>query len=138
MKDLILLVADKNAQFALRGALRRAEALGIRPITIESDVHSGRDGGARKTGHELLALRRHQFRHALLVLDFEGSGTDCEDPVELETELDRQLKPVWGERAKAIVIEPELDSWVWGSDNAVGEVMDWPSGTGVRDWFPKH
>jgi hypothetical protein len=135
MKDLILLVADKNAQFAIRGALDRAPALKIRPITFDFVVHSGRDGGARKTGHELLTLQRRQFGHALLVLDFEGSGTECSDAVELEAELDQRLKPVWGDRAKAIVIEPELDSWVWGSDNAIGEVIDWPPGTGVRDWL---
>jgi hypothetical protein len=32
MKDLVLLVADKNAQFVLKGALLRPEALGIRRI----------------------------------------------------------------------------------------------------------
>jgi hypothetical protein len=135
MKDLILLVADKNAQFALRGALNRPKALGIRPITFDSDVHSGRDGGARKTGPELLALRRHQFRRALLALDFEGSGTECTDAVALEAQLDHRLRSAWGERAKAIVIEPELDAWVWGSDNVVAGVIEWPAGTGIRDWL---
>jgi hypothetical protein len=48
MKDLILVVADKNMHFALRGALNRPEALGIRPITVEFFVHPGRDGGVRK------------------------------------------------------------------------------------------
>ncbi len=58
MKDLILVVADKNMHFALRGALNRPEALGIRPITVEFLVHPGRDGGVRKGGAELLALKR--------------------------------------------------------------------------------
>lgn len=35
MKDLVLVVADKNMHFALRGALSRPEAMGIRPITVE-------------------------------------------------------------------------------------------------------
>ena len=35
MKDLVILVADKNAQFALKGALGRPEALGIGPIEYE-------------------------------------------------------------------------------------------------------
>jgi hypothetical protein len=74
MKDLLLLVADKNAHFALNGALARPAALGIKEINFEVRVHVGRDGGARKSGPEMLALERRRFSHALLVLDFEASG----------------------------------------------------------------
>jgi hypothetical protein len=31
------------------------------------------------------------------------------------------------------VIEPELDVWVWGADNAVETVIEWPSGKKVRE-----
>lgn len=101
MKDLALLVADKNAQFALRGALQRSEALGIRPIEFEFRVHPGRDGGARKSGPEVLALERRRFRHALLVFDFEGSGTDLPDALALEAQLDDRLQARWSGAAKA-------------------------------------
>ena len=132
MKNLVLLVADKNAQFALKGALSRPEALGIRPIEFEFLVHPGRDGGTRKSGPEVLALERRRFQHALLVLDFEGSGTDSKA---LEAQLDGRLSGHWKEAAKSIVIEPELDVWVWGADNAVEVAIEWPAGKGVRDWL---
>ena len=32
MKDLVILAADKDLEFALRGMLSRPEALGIRPV----------------------------------------------------------------------------------------------------------
>lgn len=135
MKDLVLLVADKNTHFALKGALGRPEALGIHPIECEFRVHPGRDGGTRKTGTEVLALERRRFRHGLLVLDYEGSGTEQPDAVALEAELDGRLRTQWNGQAKAIVIQPELDVWVWGSDNAVEEVIGWPPGERVRDWL---
>jgi hypothetical protein len=135
MKDLVLLVADKNMHFALKGALGRPEALGIHPIEFEFRVHPGRDGGTRKTGPEVLALERRRFRHGLLVLDYEGSGTEQPNAVGLETQLDGRLRTWWKEQAKAIVIQPELDVWVWGSDNAVEEVINWPLAKGVRDWL---
>ncbi|MEI7939189.1 MAG: hypothetical protein WCK27_21095, partial [Verrucomicrobiota bacterium] len=128
MKDLVLLVADKNAHFALKGALGRPEALGIRPIEFEFRVHPGRDGGTRRTGPEMLALERRRFKHALLVLDFEGCGTDLPNATELEAQLDGRLSTHWKEAAKSIVIEPELDVWVWGADNAVEAVIEWPAG----------
>jgi len=135
MKDLFILVADKNAEFALKGALARPEALGIRSVEFEIRTHPGRDGGTRKTGPELLALQRRQYHHGLLMLDFEGSGTDLEDAVALENQMDERLKNHWNNNAKAIVIEPELDVWIWGSDNAVEASIEWPVGKGVREWL---
>jgi hypothetical protein len=135
MKDLFILVADKNAEFALKGALARPEALGIRPIEFEIRTHPGRDGGTRKTGPELLATQRRQYRHGLLIFDFEGSGTDLADAVALERQLNGRLGNQWKSAAKAIVIEPELDIWIWGSDNAVEASIEWPAGKGVREWL---
>lgn len=119
MNDLIILVADKNMKFTLRGALSRPHALGIRPVQCTFREHSERDGGVRMTGPELLALERIRFEHALLVMDFEGSGTRANEATALEAELDKRLYPTWGGNAKAIAIEPELDVWMWGSDNAL-------------------
>jgi hypothetical protein len=65
------------------------------------------------------------FSHALLVLDHEGSGAGALDALALETQLDEQLKSTWGDRAKAIVITPEVDIWMWGSDKQVGGDFHW-------------
>lgn len=132
MKDLVIVAADKNAEFAIGGALRRPHAAGIRSIDFEIKVHPGRDGGARKDGVAMLALEKGRFGHGLLILDFDGCGTRLSSAIELEAELDRSLEVRWGRNAKAIAIEPELDVWAWGSDNAMGEILDWPPGTTIR------
>ena len=74
MQDLVVLVADKNMQFALRGVLERPQALGIRPVSYEFRTHPGRDGGVRASGPEVMAGEHSRFRHALVLLDFDGSG----------------------------------------------------------------
>ncbi len=134
-----MLVADKNAQFALQGVMERPEALGIRRIDFEFRVHVGRDGGARRTGPEILALEHQRFSHALLVLDFEGCGTDLLTGSDLEKQLDCRLRPRWADRAKSVVIEPELDAWMWGSDNgsdnAIEETIGWRSDKSIRQWL---
>lgn len=132
--DLFVLVADKNVHFALEGALARPEAIGIRPISRQIRVHSGRDGGCRTTGVDILALERRLHDAFLLVFDFEGCGGDCE-AVELEAQLDAQLQERVGLKSKAIVIEPEADIWVWGSDNVLSEIFEWPLDVGPRDWL---
>lgn len=135
MKDLLLLVADKNMQFALKGALPRSASLEIRAIEFDFIVHSGRDGGVRKTGSDLLCLERSQYSHGLLVLDFEGCGTDHVTALDLEAELNDRLRPLWNGQARAIVIDPELDIWMWGGDYAVQQVIGWPRPERLRDWL---
>ncbi len=135
MKDLIVLVADKDMQFALQGGLERPESLGTRRVSFDFRQHPGRDGGARSSGAQVLALEKARFSHALWVLDHEGSGAGELDALALEFELDKQLKPAWGGQAKAIVIAPELDIWMWGSDNKLAEVLKWPLQKSIRDWL---
>ncbi len=135
MQDLVLLVADKNMQFALQGALSRPEALGIRPILYEFRSHLGRDGGVRTSGSRILAGERNRFRHALMLLDFEGCGTSWLDPIALEQDLDEQIRAVWNDDGKSIVIAPEVDVWLWGSDNALRDVFEWPLQEAMRDFL---
>ncbi len=134
MLDLVILAADKNAQFALRGGLRRSEAMGTRAIEFECIVHPQRDSGVRKSGADILRLKRNGARHALLVLDYEGCGSDL-SPSELEKHLDQRLATDWGDRAKAIVITPEVDIWIWGSDNALEPLLKWNLPHGIRAWL---
>jgi hypothetical protein len=135
MKDLILLVADKNMQYALKGGLERSKGLNIRSITFDFLIHPQHDPGVRTTGVEMLRHVHSQYNHALLILDFEGSGSKTSDALELEGELDQSLEPLWHARAKAIVIAPELDIWMWGSDNAIEPLSGKPDGKGIRLWL---
>ena len=128
------MVADKSMQFSLQGGLERPRSLGIYPIKFDFRQHPGRDGGTRTSGAQLLALERNRFSHALLVLDHEGSGSR-ETPLELERSLDEQLAETWGEYGKAIVISPELDVWMWGSDNKLSEILRWPKPEPIRQWL---
>lgn len=134
MNDLTLVVADKNMHFALRGALNRPEALGIRPVSFDFLVHPGRDGGVRKEGPELLALKRSSSRHGLIVLDHEGCGA-TQSAVELEQELDRRVNLAWGGGGGALVIEPELDVWMWGTENALKSALGWNKSGSIREWL---
>jgi hypothetical protein len=94
----------------------------------------GRDGGVRSTGAEL-AREAPRFRHALMLLDFHGCGREHESPLTLEATLDGHLQEVWGERAKSLVIFPEVDVWLWGADNVLRESLHWSHAAPIRDWL---
>jgi hypothetical protein len=133
VKDLIVLVADKNMEYTIRAGLERPRSLGIRPVTFEVLQHVQRDAGVRSTGPELIRLMRRTFSHSLIVLDYDGSGAQ-ESAEELEARLDRELRSVWASDAKAIAIVPELEAWIWGSDNALKPVLAWPHEVSIRTW----
>jgi hypothetical protein len=69
------------------------------------------------------------------VLDLEGSGRDAIGAGALEAELDAQLRPVWGTHGKAIVVDPEVEVWLWGGETALRDVLCWPLSEPIRDWL---
>jgi hypothetical protein len=135
MKDLVVLVADKNMEFALKGILNRPRSLNIRNISFEIRVHSNRDAGVRTTGINLLTIDRPLFSNALMLLDFEGCGANTLDPLQLEHQLDQQLMQTWGADGKSIVIAPEVDAWLWGSDVIMQRVLSWQGNGTIRAWL---
>ena len=75
-KDLVLLLADANMHFALRGLLDRPEALGIRCIEAGFFVHAERDPGCLLRSHDFLRPFVNLYDHALVLFDREGCGKD--------------------------------------------------------------
>jgi hypothetical protein len=134
MRDLVLLVPDKNTEHTVRGALGRPKALGIRAIDFEVLVEQGRDGGVRRRGAQVLSAQGHRFSNALLLLDYEGSGSNL-SAFDLEAQLDSALSAVWGARAKSIVIDPEVDVWMWGAETHLRSTLDWRFPEGIRQWL---
>jgi hypothetical protein len=79
LKDLVLLVPDKNIEAALKGLLSRPQSLGIRPVSFQLYVHPERDPGCLLRGAEYLRQFVDQYHRALIVLDQEGCGREDMD-----------------------------------------------------------
>jgi hypothetical protein len=137
-KDLIVLVADKNMDFAVRGILGRPTALGIRGLAADVHVHPERDPGCFRRGPDFLRPFGGQYRYALAILDHEGSGQEHRlTPVEMEQDLEHRLAGTgWKGRSAAIVIAPALDVWVWSDSPHVDEILGWGGKTpALREWL---
>ena len=83
---------------------------------------------------EILRVERRYWKHAVLILDYEGSGAGVAAP-DLEIDLDAALSRDWGTDAKAIVVEPEIDAWMWGAETRLREVVRWKFPEGIREWL---
>lgn len=123
--DLVVLTADKNQEFALRGLFQRTDALGIRPFDFRILVHPHRDPGCRLQSASVLEGFRRTTDHALVLFDREGSGgTDPRERLEAQVEADLGGSG-WGTRAAAVAIDPELEVWVWARSPHVDRVLGW-------------
>src|SRR5690606_33766876 len=109
MKDLVVLTADKDCEYALKGLLSRPQALGIRIITVEYLRHPNKDPGCRMTPETLLRSQARRFRYALVMFDREGSGENQPGTgLELERDvIDNLSRNGWDGRSQCVVIEPE-------------------------------
>ena len=85
---------------------------------------------------EYLRAFLRSYRHAVVMFDLHGSGSH-----RTREEIQREIEDVlsrngWRQRAKAIVIEPELESWVWAPSERVPEVLGWNTRYAkLRQWL---
>lgn len=137
VRDLVALVADKDAEYALRGILPRVDALGIRPITFEILVHPEHDPGCFLHGAELLRAQQRRFSHALVMFDHHGCGQEGLDRTAIQQLVEQRLRASgWHDRAAVVCLAPELESWVWSNSPHVAHVLGWGSREpDLRSWL---
>lgn len=135
-KDLIILAADKDMENALAGLLTRRRSLGIREVSADIRVHPQHDPACAQRGVAFLSIFARQYRRALLIFDHEGSGREDIAPQELQNQLNGELAAAWGARARAIVLAPELEAWVWSGSARIAEVVGWRGRPlSLEDWL---
>lgn len=126
VKDLVLLVADKNMEYAVKGLLERHSSIGIRALTYDVFVHPQHDSGCLREGHSFLRGSSNNFDRALVILDREGCGQEYSSRVELESLVEERLNQSgWNGRSAAIVLDPELEIWVWSDSTQVDKTLGW-------------
>ena len=137
VKDLVVLAADGQIESTVRGILTRGRSLQIRVITSDIYVHPEKDPGCLLRGHDFLRPFYRQYEHALVVFDREGCGRQDRPREALEEQIEQQLATSgWGDRAAAVVLDPELEIWVWSNSPEVDQSLGWagrqPS---LADWL---
>jgi hypothetical protein len=136
-KDLVVLTADKNTQFALRGVLSRHQSLSIRKLAADFFVHPEKDPGVYHSAHDYLRFAVKTHSRALVLMDRIGSGQESKGREALETEIEQKLaRSGWQDRASTIVLDPEIEIWVWSDSPHVDHELGWSDKEkGLRPWL---
>jgi hypothetical protein len=135
--DLVILAADGAIAAALEGILSRRDALAIRLPAFKIFTHMHRDPGCFLEAHNFLRPFARDCKHGLVVFDRKGSGQESRTRVEIQEDVTRRLAAnAWTDRAKAIVIDPELEAWVWSDSPQVDRCLGWSARSpALREWL---
>ncbi len=124
MKDLVALVADKDMEMTLKGLFERPQSLGISRFSCDIFTHPQHDPGIRTSAHEFLRPYQHDYQRALVLFDREGCGTEHLSADEIAREVQNRLEDAgWRGRCAVVVIDPELEVWVFANSPHVPEVL---------------
>lgn len=135
-RDLFMLVADLDMEQVMKALCRRHGDLGTRQFGVEIVRHPDRDSGCRARPLEYLRQPLGAFDRCVVIFDHSGCGSQ-EDRATIQQETERLLaRNGWEDRAKVIVVEPELEAWVWGDVGALARCIAWrDDAQPLRKWL---
>ena len=136
-EDLVVVVADLDCEVAVRSLLKRPQSIGIRNVTSQVFRHPRRDPGCFLAAHDYLRTFCGQFSYAMTLFDRHGCGHDDEPRMVIERDVEDRLSVNgWNSRCAAIVLDPELEIWVWSDSPIVSEVLGWSTQEwSLRQWL---
>jgi hypothetical protein len=74
-KNLIVLVADKDMEFCLKGLFPRLpQVWNIKDFSYEIFTEPMHDSGCRTQSHEFLRMFAQDYDYCMVIFDYEGSG----------------------------------------------------------------
>ncbi len=136
MRELVILGADSTMVAVLRSFFGRerwdltlqCQRFDVWPQEdiFHDPMHT--DGGVHKSAHELLRPYLNTHRRALVVLDQQYGG---ELPAhEVHDEIVARLSQTgWGDRCEVVVIDPELEIWLWQDNPNVERALNFSGGS---------
>ncbi len=143
MRDCIFLLADKNMEAVFTGFLTREQfhrSLGTGRFEFDpaQDLivdEAGNDPGVYTRAHELLRPYQRSHRYAVVVLDNAWDGSP--GAVTIQETISSNLSKVgWdADTFAVIVIDPELEAWIWQDSPHVEKALRFSAEVGLRQWL---
>ena len=145
LRDCKFVVADKNMEFVIKGFFGRADfhhKLGCAQFAFDpsQDLHSVRgknDPGLYANGDPVLRVCRQTHRYAVVILDAEWKGSPGAAKIEERIKQHLAHAGLSPQESAAIVIDPELENWLWIPHNTLGNLLGWQNFQDLREFLRK-
>ncbi len=139
MSRLLCVAADKNIEATLSTLLEcRQPALGVSSFSFRVVVHPRRDPGCFRDGPDFLnGLLSSGDDRGLLVFDQAWEGNPYATAAETANAIrERFVSLGIAGQAEVVVIEPEIEAWVWNTSPHVSKVLRWDdTRSPLREWL---
>jgi len=127
MKELVVLVADGQQKAVIETLIEaRYQSLFIRQLRNQQDfdvfAHPRKDPGVYGEAAQFLSIYVSEYRYALVLLDAEWEGSPGSSVIQQKIQIALNHNG-WENRSETIVIEPELEIWVWSSSSEVCNIL---------------
>lgn len=140
MKDLIVSAADSYIEKIVEALFPRLFiSAQTRNFNFDIIKNPGHDPGSYNDSHELLRAFTKQFQFALVIFDYEGSGIETtKSRAEAEADVEHLLSiSGWHNRCSVIVIDPEIENWIWQNNPHVETAIGWEQSESLYSWAMK-
>jgi hypothetical protein len=139
LKDLLVLVPDGQMREAVATILGdRHHSLNIERVDFDAVVHPRRDPGCFVEGTKFIEDLIDDYRHALLMFDAAWEGAPYRSAHELERAVQATMSVDLAAKCAVVVIEPELEVWVWSDSPHVARILRWRTRpTPLRVWLER-
>ncbi|MCF8248180.1 MAG: hypothetical protein K9J37_23400 [Saprospiraceae bacterium] len=141
MKDLIVLVADKDIKALLEGLFPRLEHVnGTSQFDFDIESHPNRDNGCMNESVEYLRPFCRTYRHAIVIFDKDGSGQETNSREIIESTIETALASNgWkAENVAAIAIDPEVENWIWVNSVNMSKELNWNEPKALFAWLQEN
>lgn len=137
IRDLYVLVADQDMAETMKALLSRPRSLKIGRVKYNVEKHQGHDPGCRTDSARRLRPQIEDSKYALVMFDKAGCGQESISREDIQRQVEQDLsRNGWEGRSKVIVIDPELETWVWNASNQVPEILGWAADYGnLKAWL---
>jgi hypothetical protein len=130
-RDVVFLVADDGMRQMLLGFFDRPQPhrrLGCGAFDFDADedivVHPNKDPGVYHTARDLLGPYERSHERAVVMVDAAWNGSPGVKAI--QHHIARSLETAW-ERFAVVVIEPELEAWVWQDNPNIAQALKCPA-----------
>ena len=134
-----MLAADPTMQRTIKMLLEhRRGALGLTELSSDVLAHRNRDPGCRTQSGDVLIPLRDSYRKALVMLDYHGCGEQKLSAQQLEIAKELEYRQNgWGlDRVVFVVIEPELEAWIFASSlRHLEHLTGWVQTERLQKWL---
>lgn len=132
MRDCLFLVADKNMEGMIKGFFSRENfhlSLGCGNFDFNSKhdlkvAHGQNDPGLYTRAGELLQPYASEYRHVVVIVDAEWDGSPGAELIQKRMNEHLELAGWAKDKGCAVVIDPELENWVWQDNPHVCESIE--------------